>query len=44
VGNPLLEVVKHAHLDYMEEVGQREVTHNPGNISKHIEFFVNMLG
>jgi hypothetical protein len=26
----------------MEEVGLREVTHDTGNMSKHIEFSVNM--
>jgi hypothetical protein len=42
VENPLLEVVKHADLHCVEEVGLREVTHNTGNMSKHVEFSVNM--
>jgi hypothetical protein len=42
VENSLLEVVKHADLHCMEEVGLREVTHNTGNMSKHVEFSVNM--
>ena len=39
---PLLEVVKHADLHCMEEVGLLEVTHNTGNMSKHFESLVNM--
>jgi len=35
VETPLLEVVKHADLHCMEEVGLREVAHNTGNMSKH---------
>jgi hypothetical protein len=42
VDNPPLEVVKHANLHCMEEVGLREVAHNTGNMSKHVEFSVNM--
>jgi len=42
VGNPLLEVVEHADLHCMEEVGHREVPHDPGNMSKHFESSVNM--
>jgi len=42
VENPLLEVVKHADLHCMEEVGLREVVHNTGNMSKHLESSVNM--
>jgi hypothetical protein len=42
VENPLLEVVKHADLHCMEEVGLREVAHNTGNMSKHVESLVNM--
>jgi len=42
VENPLLEVVKHADLHYMEEVGLREVAHNTGNELKHVESSVNM--
>ena len=42
VENPLLEVVKHAHLHCMEEVGLREVAHDTGNMSKHVESSVDM--
>jgi len=42
VENPLLEVVKHADLHYMEEVGLREIAHHTVNMSKHIESSVNM--
>jgi len=42
VENPLLEVVKHADLHCMEEIGLREVAHNTGNVSKHVESSVNM--
>ena len=42
VENPLLEVVKHAELHCMKEVGLREVAHNTGNGSKHVESSVNM--
>jgi hypothetical protein len=42
VRNPLLEVVKHADLHCMEEVGLREVAHNTENVSKHVESSVNM--
>jgi len=42
VENPHLEVVKHADLHCMEEVGLREVAHNTGNMSKHVESSVNM--
>ena len=42
VENPLLEVVKHADLHCMEEVRLREVAHNTGNMSKHVESSVNM--
>ena len=38
----LLEVVKHADLHCMEEVGLREIAHNTGNMSKHVESSVNM--
>jgi hypothetical protein len=41
--NPLLEVVKHADLHCMEEVGLREIPHNTGNMSKHVESSVNMV-
>jgi hypothetical protein len=43
VENPLLEMVKHADLHCMEEVGLREVTHNTWNMSKHVESSVNMV-
>jgi hypothetical protein len=42
VENPLLKVVKHADLHYMEVVGLREVTHDTGNLLKHVESFVDM--
>jgi hypothetical protein len=42
VENPLLEVVKHADLHSMEEVGLREVAHNTGNMAKHVESSLNM--
>jgi len=42
VENPLPEVIKHAYLHCMEEVGLREVTHNSGNMSKHVECSENM--
>jgi len=42
VENPLLEVVKHAHLHCMEEVRHREVAHDTGNMSKHVESSVDM--
>jgi hypothetical protein len=43
VENPLLEVVKHADLHCMEEVGLREVAHEAGNMSKYLESSVNMV-
>ena len=42
VENPLLEVIKHADLHGMEEVGLQEVAHNTGNMPKHFESSVNM--
>jgi hypothetical protein len=42
VQNPLLEMVNHADLHCMDEVGLREVAHNKGNMSKHVESSVNM--
>jgi len=42
VENPLLEVIKHADLHCMEEVGLREVAPDTGNMSKHVESSVNM--
>jgi hypothetical protein len=48
VENPLLEVIKHADLHCMEEVGLQEVglqevAHDTGNMSKHVESSVNMM-
>jgi hypothetical protein len=43
VENPLPEVVKHADLHCLEEVGLREIAHNTGNMLKHIESSVNMM-
>ena len=42
VENPLLEVVKHADLVHMEEVGLWEVTHDTLNMVKHIGCLVNI--
>jgi hypothetical protein len=42
VDNPLLEVVNHADLHCMEEVRLREVAHDTGNISEHVESSVDM--
>jgi len=42
VENHLLEVVKHADLHCMEEVGFREVAHDTRNMSKHVESLVTM--
>jgi len=42
VENPLLEVVKHADLHCMEEVGLRETSHNTRNMSKYIQSLVAM--
>ena len=42
VENPLLEVVKHADLHCMEQVGLQVMTHNIGIMSKHVESSVNM--
>jgi hypothetical protein len=42
VENPLLEVVMNADLHCMEEVGLREVSHNTGNMSKHVESSAKM--
>jgi hypothetical protein len=44
VENLILEVVKHANLHCIEEVGLREITENSGNLSKHVESSVNMAG
>jgi hypothetical protein len=42
VKNPLLEVVKHADLHCMEEVGLWKIAHNTGNMSKHFESSVDL--
>jgi len=42
VENPILEVVMHADLHCMEEVGLKEVANDTGNMSKCIEFSMNM--
>ena len=42
VENPHIEVVKHADLHCMEKVGLREVAHDAGIMSKHIESAVNL--
>jgi len=42
VENPLLDVVKHAYLHCMEEVGLTEVSHNTGNVSKQVQSSVNI--
>jgi hypothetical protein len=42
VENPLLEMVKHADLHCMEEVGLWEVAHYTGNMSKHAVSSVDM--
>jgi len=42
VENPLQEVIKHADLHWMKEVGLREVAHDTGNMSEHVESLVNM--
>jgi hypothetical protein len=43
VENPLLEVIKHADLNCMEEVGLWEVAHDTGNMLKQIQSSVNMV-
>ena len=42
VKNPQLEVVMYADLHCMKEVGLREVAHDTGNMSKHIESYLIM--
>jgi hypothetical protein len=42
VENPLLEVVKHADLHCIQEVGPREVAHDTRNMSNHVESSVNL--
>ena len=37
-----MEVIKHASLHCMEEVGLREVTHDTGNMLEHVESSVNL--
>jgi hypothetical protein len=37
-----LEVVKHADLHWMKEVSLKEVAHNSGKMSRHVETSVNM--
>jgi hypothetical protein len=44
VENSLLEVVKPANLHSMEEVRLREVAHDKGNMSKHVESLEDMSG
>jgi hypothetical protein len=44
LANPFPEVVKHANLRCMEDVGLREIAYNTGNVSKHVEYSVNMGG
>jgi hypothetical protein len=43
VDNSILEVVKHADLQCMEEVVLREDAHNTGNLLIHIQSSVNMV-
>ena len=40
--NRLLEVIKLADLHVMMEVEPLQVVHNTGNMSKHVEFSVNI--
>jgi hypothetical protein len=40
--NPHVEVIKHTDLHGMEEVVLREVAHNTGTMSKHVESSVIM--
>jgi hypothetical protein len=42
VENPLLEVVMHANLHWIAEVGLRKVTDIYGNRSKNVESSVNI--
>jgi hypothetical protein len=39
---PLLEVIKLADLHCLEKVWLREVAHDTGNMSKHLDSSVNM--
>jgi hypothetical protein len=43
VQNSPLEEFKYINLYLMEEVRLREVTHNTGNVSKHLRSLVNVL-
>jgi hypothetical protein len=43
VENPLLEVVKHADLPWMEEVEIREVAHDTGNMSNNVQSSVDLV-
>jgi hypothetical protein len=38
VENALLEVVKHADLHCIEEIGLKQVAQNTGNMSKQVQF------
>ena len=38
VENPGLEVVEYPNLHRMEEIGLREVTHDVGYMSNHVEY------
>jgi hypothetical protein len=42
VENPFLEEVKYAKLHCIQEVGFWAVNHDTGNMSKHIEYSVNL--
>jgi hypothetical protein len=39
---PVLEVIKHAELHCIEEVGLREIANDTGNMLKHVESSVNI--
>ena len=43
VENPLLEVLKHADLDCMEEVELWAFAHSTRNVSKFVEYMANMM-
>jgi hypothetical protein len=43
VQNSPLEEFKYINVYLMEEVRLREVTHNTGNVSKHLQSLVNVL-
>jgi hypothetical protein len=42
VENPSVEVVKHANLHCVEDVGLWEIPHNTGNMSTHVAFWVHI--